>query len=118
MFSPVRKPLLGVKSNPTPQLVASSGTRPLQLPSQPPPSRIGSEPPEPPFMDMPGSCRPLGSMKPLGSVNGLVGRHWVVLPGVPLPPGPMELISFQAPEPTGAVMTPAAEQPATIAAGA
>src|SRR5262245_39464876 len=68
-----------------PQLVASSGTSPFQLPSQPPPARIGSEPPEPPFIDMPP-----------GVINE--ATQVAALPGMPLP---VELCTFQAPEPTG-----------------
>src|SRR5690349_17891615 len=82
-----------------PQLVASSGVLPFQLPSQPPPSRIGAEPPEPPFIEMPGSARISETLK-LPKASEPVG-HAVALPGVPFPPGPKELISFHAPEPTG-----------------
>src|SRR5262245_50814978 len=38
------------------------------------------------------------------------------LPGVPFPPGPKELISFHAPEPTGG-SSPLGPQPATMGSG-
>src|SRR4029453_9217084 len=100
MFRPVRKLPVGVKSKPIPQLVASSGTNPLQLPSQPPPTRIGADPPEPPFIEMPGSCCALGIVAP-GSTSGAAAGQADALPGGPSPPGPIELISFHAPDPTG-----------------
>src|SRR5262245_54284661 len=73
-----------------PQLVASSGVNPDQLPSHPPCARIGSDPPDPPFMEMPP-----------GRVSE--ATQTLELPGMPLP---AELCTFHAPEPTGGRLLP------------
>src|SRR5262245_1922850 len=83
-----------------PQLVAVSGLKPAQLPSQPPPARIeSSTAPEPPLCEIPPRRWALAMVAPFGSVNVPVPVHAFPLPGVPFPV--KEVISFQAPEPSG-----------------
>src|SRR5688500_9462297 len=83
-----------------PQLVANSGVSPVQVPSHPPPVRIASAPPEPPFMDIPG-------------VKLSAELQVAALPGEPLPP---ELWIFHAPEPSGGNSPPDTKQLALIGA--
>src|SRR5512145_1060921 len=97
-----------------PQLVAPSG--PKSGPPLKPPARTGAAAPTPPRMLMPGGRLMSGTTAPLGSVNEPVAGQVAALPGVPLPPGPRELISFHAPEPTGG-SAPPAPQPAWIGSG-
>ena len=109
MFRPVRKLAVGVKSKPMPQLVAFSGVRPFQLPSQPPPARMASEPRRNHrSCEMPGSC---------WCRNGEAGRRESVGQVVALPRAvsgaESSSCSFQAPEPTGGRLTPGV-QPAVI----
>src|SRR5262245_60427549 len=63
---------------------------------------MGREPPSPPSMEMPAGCNIEVTLE---------AGHAVALPGMPLP---MELATFQAPEPTGGKF--AVVQPAWIVA--
>src|SRR6266446_9269658 len=55
-------------------------------------------------MEIPGGVR---------NVEPTAGQP-VALPGVPLPPGPTELMTFQAPDPAGGKVALPGTQPATI----
>src|SRR5688500_11721488 len=83
-----------------PQLVANSGVKRVQLPSHPPPTRMTSAPPEPPFIEM-----------PCGKLSAAV--QVAALPGSPVP---AELWIFHAPEPSGGSSPPDIGQLALIGA--
>src|SRR6266446_3357677 len=86
-----------------PQLVDSSGVKWLQ--AWKPPARIGAAPPEPPRKEMPpGLFTEAATLQP------------VALLGIPLPPMPLELWIFQAPESFGGKGPLGTEQPVSIAA--
>src|SRR6185436_3878369 len=83
-----------------PQLVAVSGFKPAQLPSQPPSARIeSSTAPEPPLCEIPPMRCGFAMVAPFGSTNVPTPGQALPEPGVPSPV--KDVINFHAPEPSG-----------------